>query len=320
MKLPVVNTQHITREEWLKARRTGIGGSDASTIIGLNPYSSVYYLYNDKLGLLPEKEDSEAMRQGRDLEQYVADRWMERTGKKCRRNNTMWRSKEHPFMIADIDREVIGENAGLECKTTSVFNKSDLENGCIPETYYVQCMHYMAVMGFDRMYLAVLVLNRGFYDFVIERDEAEIEALAEREFEFWQLLVSETPPPLDGSQATADALKKLYPEDGGASFAFPLRGKASETAGELVDIQHTIRELQKIADEKKAFLMSEMGDYPLAETGQFTVRWKTQTRTSLDTVKLKKERPELYKQYAKTTKSRVFTIKENKEKGKEESI
>ena len=119
-KEKVVCVKDITHDEWLALRRTGIGGSDAATVVGLNPYSSPYYLFCDKRGELAEKADTEAMRQGRDLEQYVADRWMERTGKKCKRNNYMWRSTKWPFMLADIDREVVGENAGLECKTTSV--------------------------------------------------------------------------------------------------------------------------------------------------------------------------------------------------------
>ena len=98
---PVVNVTTITREEWLEYRRSGIGGSDASTIVGLNPFSSPYYLFCDKMGALPEKEDTEAMRQGRDLEQYVAERWMERTGKRVKRNNTMWRSTIWPWMLAE---------------------------------------------------------------------------------------------------------------------------------------------------------------------------------------------------------------------------
>lgn len=208
----IVDIKKISHDEWLDTRRTGIGGSDSSTIVGLNPYNSPYALYLDKIGDCAEKPDNEAMRQGRDFEQYVADRWMEATGKKCRRNNFMWRSTRWPYMLADIDREIVGENAGLECKTTSVFNKSDLAGGEIPQTYYVQCQHYMAVLGFDRMYLAVLVLNRGFYHFVIERDEAEIEALAAAEGEFWQCITNQQPPEVDGSEATVNAIKKQYPE------------------------------------------------------------------------------------------------------------
>ena len=112
----ICHVSSITHEQWLDYRRTGIGGSDAATVVGLNPYSSLYTLYNDKLGLIPAKEDNEVMRQGRDLEDYVSRRWMEATGKKVRRNCYMWRSNEHPFMLADIDREVVGENAGLSAR------------------------------------------------------------------------------------------------------------------------------------------------------------------------------------------------------------
>ena len=90
MAVKIVKSSDLTREEWLAYRRTGIGGSDAAAVIGLNPYRSTIELYADKMGMMPEKEDNEAMRLGRDLEQYVADRFCEETGKKVRRNNFMW--------------------------------------------------------------------------------------------------------------------------------------------------------------------------------------------------------------------------------------
>ena len=75
----VVNVSKISREEWLEFRREGIGGSDAAVVLGLNPFRSLLELYSDKLGLLPDKEDTELMRTGRDLEQYVASRFCEAT-------------------------------------------------------------------------------------------------------------------------------------------------------------------------------------------------------------------------------------------------
>lgn len=315
MKEPVIKVTEITHEEWLAFRRTGICGSDAATVVGLNPYSSLFYLYNEKLGLLPEKEDSEAMRQGRDLEQYVANRWMERTGKRCRRNNTMWRSVEHPYMLANIDREVIGENAGLECKTTSVYNRSDFSSGNIPQTYYVQCMHYMSVMGFDRMYLAVLVLNSGFYDFVIDRDDSEITALIEQEDAFWRRVSMRDPPPVDGSDATLDALHQIFPCETEDSAPIPLIGDAYEAVlSELDALQNTSRELKEIIDEKKAFLMAEMGSAPLADTEHWSLSWRLQSRTGFDIAALKRDYPELYRKYAKKSQTRVFWVRKKKEK------
>lgn len=157
MPRKLVKTTDITREEWLEYRRTGLGGSDAAVVMGLTPYRSKIELWADKTGRMPETEDNEAMRTGRDLEQYVAERFCEAAGKKVRRRNYIFQHDEYDFITANVDREIIGENAGLECKTTSAFAKADFDSGEIPLYYYCQCCHYMNVMGYDRMYLAVLI-------------------------------------------------------------------------------------------------------------------------------------------------------------------
>lgn len=218
-----------TRQQWLEDRRTGIGGSDAASILGLNPWSSPYEVWADKLGLLPEKEDNEAMRQGRDLEEYVARRFCEHSGKKVRRVNKMLRDPMHPFMVANIDRDIVGENSGLECKTTSVMNLKKFKGGEFPEQYYCQCVHYLAVTKKSRWYCAVLVLNAGFmvYQMTTIEDDivpdwceggvyvepGEFISLAEAESDFWQLVEDKTPPPIDGSEATKRALQQVNPPD-----------------------------------------------------------------------------------------------------------
>lgn len=83
MKLnKLVSTLNMEHSTWLKYRRKGVGGSDAGSICGLNPYSTAIAVFQDKVQQLPEKEDNESMRQGRDLEEYVARRFMEETGKR----------------------------------------------------------------------------------------------------------------------------------------------------------------------------------------------------------------------------------------------
>ena len=313
MRRKVCRVTDITHDQWLEYRRTGIGGSDAATVVGLNPYSSLYALYNDKLGLLPPKDETEAMRQGHDLEQYVAYRWMEATGKTCRRNNFMWRASGHSCMLADIDREVVGENAGLECKTTSVYNQADLEHGEIPLNYYVQCQHYMAVMGFDRMYLAVLVLNRGFYHFVIERSPEEIAALTDAEETFWRdHVLPRVPPPIDGSESTLDTLPKLYPAaqpDG----VCPLSHRAAEDLAAIEELTVQRKDLDDAIRAAKARVMEEMGALPAGSCEGWRVSWKPQTRNSIDGAALKRDYPEIYQKYSKQTSSRVFRLTKIKE-------
>lgn len=204
-----------TRDLWLAERRTGIGGSDVAAILGLNEYSSPYAVWADKLGLLPDKNDTEAMRLGRDMEAYVADRFCEREGVSVRRVNRILRHPDYPFMLANVDRMVNKSEgkAGLECKTTSVLNLSKFKGGEYPANYYCQCMHYMAVTGAACWYLAVIVLNQDFMVYRIERDEDEIAALIKVESEFWQMVQDETPPPIDGSDATRRALEAVNPMD-----------------------------------------------------------------------------------------------------------
>ena len=312
MRRRVCRVTDITHDQWLEYRRTGICGSDAATVVGLNPYNSLYTLYNDKLGLIPAKEDNEAMRQGRDFEDYVARRWMETTGKKVRRNCYMWRSDDHPFMLADIDREVVGENAGLECKTTSAYSKADLEGGEVPLTYYVQCQHYMAVMGFDRMYLAVLVLGVGFYCFTIERDESEISALIEAETAFWRMIEAKTPPPVDGSDSTMATLAAIYPTETVAGRV-QLTGKAAALIGDIEAMKAEQDSLKESINRAKAAIMQEIGDAEGGQCDGWRVSWKAQTRNSIDGAALKRDYPEIYKQYSKKTTSLVFRLAKIKE-------
>ncbi|MGN1307809.1 MAG: YqaJ viral recombinase family protein [Faecousia sp.] len=298
-----VSTKGMAREAWLEARRGSLGGSDAAAVLGVNPYASPYSVWAEKTGRVPDKPDSEAMRLGRDLEDYVAARWQEKTGKKTRRVNAMLYNPAFPFAHANIDRRVVGENAGLECKTTSVLNLKQFKGGEYPESYYAQCLHYMAVTGAARWYLAVLVLNKGLLCFTVERDEAEISALLRQEAAFWRLVESDTPPEPDGTAATEEALRSLYP-GGGAAIELTgqealferyaaLTAKKGDAEAELAQIKQT--------------LMEQLGNAEAATCGDWSVRWKTQTRRSLDVEALQRVFPELAPFY-RSTVSRVLRI------------
>ena len=182
----LVSTLNLDTEDWLKYRKRGIGGSDAGAVCGLNPYRSAMAVYLDKTTEEVEKADSEAMRQGREFEDYVARRFMEATGKKVRRANAMFYHEKYPFMIADVDRLIVGEKAGLECKTASPFMADKWKDGQVPMSYQLQCHHYMAVLGMERWYIAVLIYGREFKFCRIERDEELINNLIEIEKDFWE--------------------------------------------------------------------------------------------------------------------------------------
>lgn len=204
-----LSTVGMTRAEWLEARRSGIGGSDAAKIV-LTPeqykYADPGALYLDKIGEGPEDEPSLAARHGTWCEEFVAQLFTEATGLEVRRVRKMMRSADHPFMIADIDRKIVGRREGLECKTVGEFaarmKVDDPETGeakwmdkfvegdmeatfsRVPH-WYCQVQHYMAVTGWEMWHVGVLIGNRRFLKYEVPRDQPWIDEMIPREEQFW---------------------------------------------------------------------------------------------------------------------------------------
>lgn len=319
-----VDISGMDREEWLSERRKGIGGSDAAAILGLTKWASPTSVYMDKLNLLPPQEDTEAMRVGRDLEQYVADRFTEKTGIKTRKCNFILKDPEYPFLHANIDRELVGMDAGLECKTASAFKTSIYEGGEFPDNYYCQCVHYLSVTRKPTWFLAVLVLGIGFKIYCITRDmdyiapewcescvyveEDEISALRTSEIAFWKDYVElKSPPPLDGSEATTDALNAVQgdvEEDG----VCDLMG-CERLLGAFMHMCRDIDALEKEREKVKQALMQEMGSFTKGECEGFSVSYKPQKRQNFDYKAFKKANPSVdLSPYMKHSISRPLKI------------
>ena len=110
--------------QWLKERQCGIGGSDVGAILGVNKYKTPFEVYLEKTEPITEVgEQSESAYWGDQFEEVVAKEFEKRTGKKVRRDRKHYKHKEYSFMVANIDRKVVGENAILECKTANQYGK-----------------------------------------------------------------------------------------------------------------------------------------------------------------------------------------------------
>lgn len=303
----LVSTLNLDKREWLKYRKSGIGGSDAGAVCGLNPYRTAMQVYQDKVSEEIEEMDNEAMRQGREFEDYVAKRFMEATGKKVRRANAMFYNEEYPFMLADVDRMVVGENAGLECKTASPYMADKWKDGNIPLSYQIQCYHYMAVSNADAWYLAVVIYGREFKYYKIERDEALIADLIQIEKTFWEnhVMKQQIPDP-DGSKLADSVIAEYYKNS--IADTIPLTGfnEKLERRQELSElIGRMDMEKKKIEQELKLYL----GENERAENEQFMVSWKSVQSNRLDEKRLKEEEPEIYEKYKKSVSNRRFTVK-----------
>lgn len=307
------NTKGMSRDKWVEMRRHGIGGSDAAAIIGLDKYTTPYSVWADKKGLLPEKEDTEAMRLGRDLEEYVAMRFEEETGKKVRRKNAILQHEDFPFMLANIDREVVGEKAGLECKTTSILNTKMFKNGEFPEKYYAQCVHYLAVTGYDRWYLAVLVLGEGFYVYTLERDEEEIAALINAESTFWNVhVIADVPPAVDGLAPTTNAMDSVFK---GKDDDEVIHLNVSDILRSYMEVKETIARFEHIKELYEQQLKGELGDFQQGVCGDWDITWKCRTRRTFDAKRFAEDNPNLdLSKYYKESAYRAFGVKAQKKK------
>lgn len=299
-----------SHEEWLKLRSQYIGGSDAAAVVGLNAYASPYSLWAEKTGRVPGFSGNLATEVGTYLEEFVAQKFAQETGKKVRKCNQSFLNSEYPFAIANIDREIVGEDAGLEIKTTDSLNLKKFKGGEYPANYYCQMVHYLAVTGKKRWYLAVLIGNREFKLFVLDRDEAEIEALMSAEEEFWRLVRNDTPPAVDGSEATTKALGAVYANSNDAvvdlhSFGMEMR--------RYMALKKQIKELETAADEIVNRIKVTMGEAGRGECAEYKISWKSQSRNTFDSKRFARENPDIdLSSYYNTSSARVFRVTESK--------
>lgn len=317
--LRLVGTKQLPREDWLAVRKQGIGSSDAAAAIGLNPYKSQLELWLEKTGrdtllskLDPQDEESPAY-WGNILEPIVATHYTQRTGNRVRRVNAVLQHPDPqlPWMLANIDREVIGANAVqiLECKTAGI-NGARLWKEGVPEYVQLQVMHQLAVTGKQAADVAVLLGGQHLEIHRIERDESMIARLIDLERLFWDYVVSDTPPPADGTTSAEEALRCLYPEDNGQTLDFSQHTELVSTYRELKAVRQSIAQQETREAQLKQILQQAMGEATRAEFTEGYISWKkSKDRIGLDVEQMLKDKPYLQIRYSKAREgSRRFLI------------
>jgi putative phage-type endonuclease len=284
-------------DEQKAARLKGIGGSDAGVVAGVSPFKSPLALYYEKRGEAPvSDEETEAMEWGSLLEEPIAQKFAKVTGLKIRKQPLKIATK-HPFMLASIDRQVLGETAILECKALNAFTRIETVAD-LPDYMYCQSQHYLEVYGYERFYFAILIGGQKFAHFTINRDQSTIDMLIEIEREFWRRVELGDPPPVDGSDATKELAKHLWPKDNGKVI-----GLASEDALATVrSLERAKKELKDAEDRKTAaenWIKFRMEDASLCRIKGFgEVTWKYARASKeevCDLAKLKAEFPDAFK-------------------------
>ena len=307
-----MNAIQVSYKDWKLERMKGIGGSDAAVVLGVSRWKSPLRLYLEKLGEIEPEGDNEYMLWGRKLEKLVIEHFMEVTGKEVQKIDKILVHPQYDFMIANIDGYIPEEDAVVEVKTASSYKLDEWSGDNIPVEYVLQGQHYLAVTGCSKVYYPVLVGGNTFFIKEMSRDEELISMIIDAESRFWhEHIEKRIPPEMTGAVDARELLDKLYPTaKEGLKVELP---QLEETVNQLAVTQAKIKELEQLADELQAKIKEQMGEAEIAEVGNFVITWKPVTTERLDTTRLKKELPDVYKQFTVSNTTRRFSLKQKKE-------
>jgi putative phage-type endonuclease len=274
-----ISTKDMPRDEWLKLRMGGLGGSDVAVALGLSKWKQPIELYYEKRGEMEPDDlsDNNMVQAGIKLEDVVAQWYVEITGLKVQRKNFMVFDEEDPFLYANIDRHVVGHNRVLECKTASIYTISEWGEGNtydnegnllttdtqIPDTYLMQINLYMDILGRDTADLAVLIGGNDIRIYSFERDEDLCQLMRKNARDFWWRVEEGIPPDIQYSHpSTAEFLKRRFADVDGPVVQF---GQDAAMIKSVMDMaKEDAKQAQAVVDGCKYKLLQMMGNSPLA--------------------------------------------------------
>lgn len=311
----ILDKSNMTEEDWqaYREKQKGIGGSDVATILGLNPYKSIFTLWLEKTGQIePPVLNNEYIEWGNILEPVIREKFAKETGFEVEENHWVMLHDQHDFMVANVDGEVTdpqfaGKKGVLEIKTAGERMRDQWEDGP-PNHYMLQLQHYLAVLDYSYGYVAVLIGGNTFKYYLVERDDYVIDNIIQAEAEFMEMVENGVAPEISGHASDSDYLASAFPEDNGEI------GELSDIlevyAKQYFNLQEQMKILQEEADYLKNLIKYEMKDFRILKSDDIRVNMPTIKKVSFDAKQFEKDHPELYQKYKnKETTYRSFLVK-----------
>lgn len=311
MQLDISN---YSEAQWLLLRTSSIGGSDVSSILGLNKYTTPVQVYLSKVEE-PIAFENKYTKAGKKQEQIIADYFAEETGCKVMQEKMMYYSEEYPFLSGNLDRIYIddsGEKCILECKFVSEYY-GDIEAFEPYISHYYQVLHYLYVTGYRRATLAYLIKGYEFKTFEIkyEGDEKDLyeNSVLPKLISFWEDNVMRRVPP---SALTYDDIPRKYKEVDKEQTIITDTATL-EVYEQLKQCKKDIKTLQEQEDMLKAKLADYIGkkEYLLNFNGDTLATLKQSIRETFDSKAFRKDNPQLAQNYIKPSITRTLLLKEN---------
>lgn len=285
----LISTKNLSREEWLKTRKKGIGGSDIAGVCGLSTYKSPLSIYLDKKDLMPETEEENiAMELGLELEPFLSKKFVKWIKKnegldiELKEMPSILQDDKVDYFLVNLDRWFEHPQKGkcvVELKTATEFKRDQWKDEQIPDEYFLQVQWQLMITGWEYCYLAFLIGNRKFDVKVIERNEKIIKSLKEKGMEFWEkFILKETPPAPIGLKTDAEALKVLYPEEVMGKEQVLTIDEEEEILNILdkMEKQNNIKkEAEKELEISKQLIKSTIGENEYMKAGDRTITYKT---------------------------------------------
>lgn len=311
--IKILDKRKMTQEDWqiYRENQKGIGGSEAATILGVNPYKSKFNLWLEKTGQVPrEKVSNQYVEWGNLLEPVIRKKFQAETGFKVMQNNFVLQHDTHDFMVANLDGEVIDPSFGgrgvLEIKTTSEHNKKDWAEGC-PTHYMCQLQHYLAVTGYEYAYIVCLCGGNHFVYYLVERNDFIIDQMIKAEMEFMEQVRLGIPPEIGGSQSESDWLQVAFPNANEEEMTIP--PEIENLAQEYMELQAHIKDLNARTDEIKNKIKLEGKEFKTLKGESIKISMPTINKVMFDSKLFAEEYPDLYNQYkTKASSYRGFTV------------
>lgn len=309
----ILNKSKMTEADWqeYRSKQEGIGGSEIATILGINQYKSKFELWLEKTGQKErDKVDNQFVEWGNLLEPIIRDKFRKETGFKVMKNNFVLQHDKLPFMIANIDGEVIDPSFSgkgvLEIKTTSAHNKKDWDVGC-PIQYMAQVQWYMGVTGYEYAYIVVLIGGNDFRYFLIERNDYIIENMIKQASDFMYMVKNHIPPEIGGSKTESEWLQVAFPEANDEEMIIP--PSIEDMALEYRALQELIKQYQDKADGIKNKIKLEGKEFKILKGDRVRISMPTITKVTFDSKLFASEHPDLYSDYkTKESSYRGFTV------------
>jgi len=296
-------------EQTQDLRKSGIGGSDAATIMGLNPYKTPLQLAREKLGLDPGFQGNAATHWGERLESLIAQEYSVVTGKKIARVNHTLRLKEHPYIMGHLDRRIIGERAVLECKNVGFRMSAEWgESGTdkVPAHYAIQGQHYLMFPEVKEYCdFAPLIGGQDFRIHHMLPDSELQDMILQAEVKFWEMLQrGELPDPVNNGDCqvrwNADNEATVYASDEVVDWNL-----------ELMSATASVKELEAKIEDLQFKIKSFMGEASilLGPDGKKLRTWKEQKTAGFDAEGFQKDFPDLYGQCIVPSFDKAFAKK-----------